>query len=310
MKKEKYNTVAIVSHDAGGAELVTSYSKNFKCKVIFSLEGPAINVFQRKFGVYEHVPIKKAIESADWILCGTSWASELEIEAIKIAKKLNKKTIAFLDHWGNYLERFIRQGDIYIPDEIWVADVYAQELANKIFKDVKISLIENPYFKDLENEIKSKKIKKRDAKSGLTILFVSEPLSTHGKRRFGNEKHWGYTESEGLNYFFENLWVLEEEIKRIIIRPHPSEEEKKYTWALTVNQYQVEISSKENLIDDILESDIVVGFQSMAIIVALLAKKRAISAIPPGGKKLSLPYSQIELLQELTKINYEEKDNK
>ena len=113
-----------------------------------------------------------------------------------------------------------------------------------------------------------------------------------------------------MKYFFENLRVFEGKIKKIIIRPHPSEEVKKYTWALTVNQHQVEISSQQSLVDDILESDIVVGFQSMAIIVALLAKKRAISAIPPGGKKLSLPYSQIELLQELTNINYDEKDKK
>jgi hypothetical protein len=38
---------------------------------------------------------------------------------------------------------------------------------------------------------------------------------------------------------------------------------------------------------------------SMAMVVGLLAKKRVISTIPPGGKKCGLPQDAVEHLQDL-----------
>ncbi|MGB1984427.1 MAG: hypothetical protein ACPHOH_03080, partial [Porticoccaceae bacterium] len=42
-----------------------------------------------------------------------------------------------------------------------------------------------------------------------------------------------------------------------------------------------------------------VGCESMAMVVGLLAKKRVISAIPPGGRPCQLPQPAIENLQQL-----------
>jgi hypothetical protein len=49
----------------------------------------------------------------------------------------------------------------------------------------------------------------------------------------------------------------------------------------------------------ILEADVVVGCESMAMIVGLLANKRVISSIPLGGRLCQLPHAQIEHLQVL-----------
>ena len=51
----------------------------------------------------------------------------------------------------------------------------------------------------------------------------------------------------------------------------------------------------------ILEADVVVGCESMGLEIALLARKRVISSIPPGGRPCSLKSKNIEHLQELVK---------
>ena len=109
------------------------------------LDGPAVGIFQRKLGHCDLLGLNKAVEQSDWLLCGTSWASGLERNAIKMARLVGKKTVAFLDHWVNYHERFQVDGVCCYPDEIWVGDQYAYDLAEKIFSDVPILLRTNPY---------------------------------------------------------------------------------------------------------------------------------------------------------------------
>ena len=97
----------------------------------------------------------------------------------------------------------------------------------------------------------------------------------------------------------ENLEVLGIEIKKIIIRPHPSENINKYNWVCEKSLYVEKPSSNKTLLEQIVEAEIVVGCESMAMIVGLLAQKRVISSIPRGGKKCGLPHSEIEHLQDI-----------
>ena len=60
-------------------------------------------------------------------------------------------------------------------------------------------------------------------------------------------------------------------------------------------------SSNKTLLEQIIEADIVVGCESMGMVVGLLAKKRVISSIPKEGRSCSLPQSNIEHLQILVK---------
>ena len=89
----------------------------------------------------------------DWVLCGTSWQSNLEKHAIAQAKVSGKKVIAFLDHWVNYPARFQLEGVTVHPDEIWVGDVDAERIAQELFPRAKVVLRSNPYFKDLLTEL-------------------------------------------------------------------------------------------------------------------------------------------------------------
>jgi hypothetical protein len=298
LKMSDFNkSVAVVSHDAGGAEVLSSYIKQHNIHCNYCLAGPALKIFQRKLGDIKIISSKEAIDHSDSLLCSTSWQSDLEWESIKIARKCNKKSIAFLDHWGNYRERFIRNGEASWPDEVWVGDSEAEILANKVLPEVIVKQIENPYFAEIKRELNVIAKSSIRHKNELSLLFVSEPLREHGIKGFGNELHWGYTEEEGLHYLLSNLYVFNNKVGRIVIRPHPSEAIDKFDWASNEYSLPIENGGRKTLLEEIVECDVVVGFQSMALVVGVLAGKRVISCIPEGGKACSLLQPEIEYLQ-------------
>ena len=90
--------------------------------------------------------MSEAIDKCSELLCGSSWKSELELEAILKAKLQNKKSRVFLDHWINYNERFCRNGEAITPDEFIVGDNEALLLA-KIAGPTQIPLISHAYLR-------------------------------------------------------------------------------------------------------------------------------------------------------------------
>ena len=291
--------VAIVAHDAGGAEILSSWVSRNSGEYVYVLDGPAVQVFERKLGDCRSIPLDDAIRSAEWVLCGSGWGASLEKEAIITAKALGKKVVAYLDHWGNYKERFLEDGRCVLPDEIWVGDSYAKAIASREFPAVKISLHENPYVLDTLAQIDRLREGLIDDVVSRDILYVCEPVKEHAKKVYGDENHWGYIEDSAILYFFEHISLLGVRHPRIRIRPHPSENKDKYAWVLDKYDCDISISGEPDLLTDVIGSRIVVGCTSMAMVVGLLAGKRVVSVIPPGGKSCSLPHKEIEHLQNM-----------
>lgn len=289
----------IIAHDAGGAEVLSSYVRRTGLRCLYVLQGPARKIFERKLGNIETLPLDEAIRQADWVLCGTSWQSELEFDAIKLARALGKRSVAFLDHWVNYRERFERKGELNLPDEIWVGDPIAAELAGKIFDLTPIRLVENPYFMDIREEVLTAPVVRSGNAKKLAVLYVCEPVREHALRQHGDERYWGYVEEDALRYFLANVSVLGKPVERILIRPHPSEATNKYDWVKDEFDLPIVFGGAHTLIEEIADSDVVAGCSSMAMVVGLLAGKRVISCIPPGGPRCVLPQPEIELLQQL-----------
>ena len=287
--------LAVVSHDAGGAEILSSWLRQRQEPYCLVLDGPAVAIFQRKLGKCQTLPLADAIELCDWMLCGTSSQSKLEKQAIAQAKAVGKKVIAFLDHWVSYIVRFQLDGVTVLPDEIWVADIYAEKIALKTFPGVKVVLTPNPYFIDLQIELKALQESSNDSRK-CSVLYVCEPIREHALLTYGNERFWGYTEEDALKFLLKNIDTLGVTVTEIKIRPHPSESKNKYDWAMQNNSLVTETSSTKSLMEQIVEADIVAGCESMAMAVALLAKRRVLSSIPPGGKVCELPQTAIEHL--------------
>lgn len=294
----KLETVAVVSHDAGGAEILSSWVSHsrYNCSVVAA--GPAIQIFKRKCPQIKFLSLEEALDECAWVLCGTGWQSGFERQAIALGKLRGKKTVAFLDHWVNYLERFQESGGIFLPEEIWVGDKEAKRIASQLFPDTPVMLQENPYIEDLLGEIV--KLNQDKPKSSIVnVLYVCEPVAEHALVQYGDERYLGYTEHDALCYFLENIELLGQKVDSITIRPHPSESVDKYFWAIDRTPLQVKLGGQESLLKEIIESEIVVGCESMAMVVGLIAKKRVISTIPPEGRKCQLPQQEIEHLYKL-----------
>lgn len=290
---------AIVSHDAGGAEVLSSYVRAHPAPSCYVLDGPALKVFERKLGPLSVSTIGAALEASDEVLCGTSWQSTLEVEAIAHARTLGLRTVAFLDHWVNYTERFVRNDNPCLPDEIWVGDVDAERLAVSAFPETVVRLEPNLYFQELREEFLTIAGSSAVRLSGSAVLYVTEPIREHGLLTFGDERHFGYTEEDALRYFLSNAAAVDPAISSITIRPHPAETEGKYRWALTECRLPIVEGGIRALVSEIADADVVVGCESMAMVVALLGGKRVVSCIPPGGKACALPHREIEHLQNL-----------
>lgn len=290
-------TVALVAHDAGGAELLSSFMRRMLVPTMLVLGGPACKVFARKLGTIHTVALEQAVERASWVLCGTSWQSDLEWRAIELAHIAGKRSVAYLDHWVNYRERFVRDGVEHLPDAIWVADLYAEALAKRSFPRVPVRLMGNPYFDDVLLELKGVKTRPPAELHGVTVLYICEPIGEHALVQLGNQRHMGYIEDEAVEYFFRHLSSVSDQIARIIMRPHPSEPPGKYSWVAEASPVPIQISSGGGLLHDLALADIVVGCESMAMVIALLAQKRVVCSIPPGGRPCALPYKEIESLR-------------
>lgn len=300
-KDSDLHSVAIVCHDAGGAEILSSYVQQYELKCKFALAGPALTIFKRKLGGIEVCSVEEAIQNSDWLLCGTSWQSEIECESIQFAHQMEKKSVAFIDHWANYRERFYRNGKLFLPDEIWVGDEYAKLLAQQVFPEVKIKFKKNPYFNEIKKELLKYSQNYEQTNNKLSVLYICEPLREHALREHGDERHWGYTEEDALRYFLKNIDVLSNNVGSIIIRPHPSESITKYDWVNSEFNLPIFIGGANTLVEEVAKSNVVVGCQSMALVVGLLAGRRVISNIPPGGKPCVLPQKEIENFQNMLK---------
>ena len=92
------------------------------------------------------------------------------------------------------------------------------------------------------------------------------------------------------------MHLMGEIIDRIKIRKHPSEAAEKYFWVENECSTPVEFGGEKSLIEEIHESTVVAGCESMALVVGLLANKRVISTIPPWGVQCHLPHGGIERL--------------
>ena len=291
--------ITVVSHDAGGAEILSSYVRQTGLDCLYVLEGPARKIFEQKLGLIEVCTLKDAIYQSASILCGTGWQSDLEFNAIKWARTQGKRSIAFLDHWVNYRDRFIRSSETMLPDEIWVGDDMAQVIAKQLFPNLPVILVDNPYMQDVRQELDKIQSQTLASSDSISVLYVCEPISEHALLRHGNAYHLGYVEEEALRYFLSNASALGKPIERILIRPHPAERAGKYSWIKNEFKIKIELGGQRTLIEEISDCDFVIGCESMAMVIALLAKKKVISCIPPGGRNCALPHNDIFRLQDI-----------
>lgn len=295
--------LCIAAHDAGGAEVLSSLLLRTGAlaagDVRLALAGPARAVFERKLGNVFIQTLSDALDGSGSLLCGTGWQTSFEFDAFCAARARSIPSIAVLDHWTSYRERFERGGVRCLPDALWVGDDDALRLARELLPGLPTTLVPNAYFAEMRERLAQlSSARPARAKPGLRVLYVCEPVREPALRQFGDERHWGYTEEEALQFALDTLPRLGLPIGEFVLRPHPSEAIDKYDAQLARCALPAVRGGARELLAEVADSDWVMGLNSMAMVIGLLAGKRVWCAIPPSPAACVLPQAEILMLRD------------
>jgi hypothetical protein len=290
--------LAIAAHDAGAANHIIAWLKDLPNDQVNQIDacvaGPALSLWLKAFPDSKISTIPDSLSDAKLLISGTGWQSSLEHEARKLARNLGIKSVAVIDHWTNYRDRFIRDREKVLPDEIWVTDAYAKKLAENHFPRLPIVQLPNLYLESIVAEVHLQEASV--IKSAATrLLYVLEPI----RQVWGTGDQLG--EFQALDFFIKNinLLVVGEHLL-IKLRPHPSDSIGKYSqWIESQKNLDISLDNSLTLAESIAWSDIVVGCQTYAMVVALAAGRRVICSIPPSVATCVLPQTEIIKLADL-----------
>jgi len=274
-------TVLIVSHDAGGANLLAHWCKNWQNRInfIYKVAGPALKIFKSLNLEKTYIVQYPNPDLVDAVVTSTGWQSNIEYEAIQWAKQHDIRSASYLDHWVNYPDRFIREDISLCPDEIWAGDRDALNLAEKVFvsKNIKLRFMRNQYFCTLKRKVETH-ISKADS-----ILICLEPIRN------------GISYTEVYARLAQYLSNSNYRASKVVIRDHPSGTDTglEILMDLLTPKFKVTISQQE-LWQDLACSCAVVGYQSAVLAYACYLNIAAISYFPVDKLEPILPHKSIK----------------
>lgn len=275
--------ILVIFSDPGGAKPCLSICESIDTLdllVISDREYVFYNDFKSKVKVIKrNKEIIKYIDEfkPDIVLTGTSYTSDLERKAIAHCKKIEIFTISFIDHWTSISDRFLTNERINFPDEIWVLDERAKQIAikEKIAKN-KLFIAGNPYHVWLKNW--KPKINRKQFYHNLhidetkkMILFAPDPISNVN----GIEK-FGFDELVASRKLRECIRETDKEFKdryHFLIKMHPNQCVEKLTDIFEDNNNFTILPLEVDTNQSIYFADIVMGFFSSLLIEANIMNK-------------------------------------
>lgn len=293
--------VLVVTHDAGGAEVLSAWCEQHAhdYRLLHCLDGPACRIFARDFQTLDvaDLSVLDSFGPGDFVLTGSSLDSDWERTAITRARQKNVRCITFLEHWDLYRERFdcstgLEQG---LPDEVWVGDEYALRYAEQQgFPLDKLHLVPNPYFQKVRRSARSSALPSNTG--ARSVLYVCEPISRKLSATYGRGASQYDDETDLMRRFLEAARRFRKRIDRVTLRLHPSEPPEKYQPIVAefAEQIPVSLSKSPSLLDDIAAHDVIVGVESMALVIGLVLDKQCVYSCITGRQwPVSLPHREI-----------------
>ena len=306
-----YESIALVAHDAGAAAHIASWFSLSKKNLSIYAEGPAADIFRKVFDRTIEESLSSAIDTSSVVITGTGWSSDLEHQARKLAFSRNIPSVAVLDHWVNYRERFRRNGTSQLPGELWVSDAEAATLASLLFPNVPVKQLPNIWLEGLRTKVDSiRRIQKRSLQPSCPakrLVYFLEPIRVLWTDGPVIKSEAG--EFQGLRYWFNQLPHLIEQglvapidqIEGLLLRPHPSEPLGKYDSLISeYNAYwPISIDSSSGLDESLAWADAAFGCETQALVAAMACGLPAFSTVPPWAPPCSLPQVSLNHLSRL-----------
>lgn len=263
----------LVAHDAGGAEILCAWLQTEDGSAHVIAEGPAARIFMRESFSLLH-PESVNIASYDRVITGTSCGARLENQYLELARRCGIKSIAVVDHWLHYPERFQNCGYPTLPDEIWACDTSALALVRQCFPDLHVVLQPNWYWEKIRSRVKP-------------------GLPAHWLIALENRQLRGQTWRESLDAALE--WLsAKEQVVQVVVRPHPIMKSTEIEDYISGKHHQFSCTvSQADLVEDLSACESVLGYQTTVLALARVCGKRAVSLVR-GDERLVVPLSGID----------------
>jgi len=302
-------SVAVCAHDAGAASHLAAWLEPLQPQLRLCLAGPAEPLFKERLGTAKSVRynLEEVLDEALVLISGTGWASDLEHRARWLARKRSIPSVAVLDHWVNYRNRFERDGEEQLPDALWVADSDAAMLAKAAFPNVPVLQLPNQWLDGLCNKVNAirssggedQPIQPR--RPARRLLYLLEPIRIPWSECAAGALKAG--EFQGLRYWLQQLphlieqgWVAPQpDLEALVLRPHPSEPLDKYDDFITeaAASWPIRLESVVYLEESLAWADAAFGCETQALVVAMACGLHAFSTLPPWAPPCRLPHSSL-----------------
>lgn len=284
--------IGVIANDAGGANALNGLLLQMNAQKYFLVEGPAAKIFKIE-GIDHRVLDNSGLQNIDTLFTSTSSINKSYLQFIKSAKLKGVKTVAVLDHWVNYIERFVDEnGLLILPDEIVCLDEYSERQARRIFVGTKIVREKNFYVeKSIERIIAQQD---NSSKAKRCVLYLSNGSLGSDRHAIGEQIE---LVSQAILLIRRTLGEHSDQDIPIVFRPHPTDSQE------IISKLADDIFTTEGL-DNSLESDIaaadlVIGGGTMALYISFLAGKKSYLLGEKCGNFLECPINQIPSFSEL-----------
>lgn len=273
---------AVVCHDAGAANIVIAgLLETGRSDWHAYMRGPAEKLWKAAYpGIAPCDTLESILEDVELLVTGTSWASDIEHQARRLARSRKVRTVAVIDHWVNYAERIVRNGETVWPDEFWVTDEYALSIAKHAFPGRIVIQVPNRY---VETQLRD--IARVDKADVPELLYVLEPIRSD----------WGQGtpgEFQALDYFVSHLPGLDLPSATVIrLRPHPSDAPGKYKdWIASHPDLKIQLDGSLGIAQSLGRATWVAGCESFALVLAIMAGRKVYCTLPPWAPACRLPH--------------------
>lgn len=301
------NTVLFFARDPGGANVVRPiygkmkgkyntmlYAKEFALKKFREENYPVEDIQACGIDTYEGILSFLKRMNPDAVITGTSLDDFTERYLWKAANNLHIKAFAILDQWMNLGIRFSaydygREEEYhnhlehpYLPYRIFAMDGFVKEqLEKEGISGDKIVLTGQPHFDTVRERFRYAGQVYDNRR--WNVVFASEPIYQDYDNCQETKLYWGYNERTIFDSLYRSLQKLAESYSRkirLIIRPHPREEQanwKQRMEKLRDDNVMLEMDRENDSFSVMKSADLVCGMSSMFLLESVMCQKPVIS---------------------------------
>lgn len=220
----------------------------------------------------------------DGLLCREAWRE---------AASAGVPSVAFVDSWWGYRERFAVAGEdlrnVFMPDVVAVVDQIAYgDMAELGFPREKVRILGSPWLASLSKESNPTDMDRKETLSRygidgdeVVLAFVSQPLS----RILNDRESWGFTERDVIPALLRACESLPGGIRerlRLLVLAHPEEEKQELAYLVEKTRpcFRTDVRKEADPLALLRASDAVTGIFSILLVEAALVGLPVLSIQP------------------------------